>query len=399
MTNARPALTAALVVWGLGTVGLTLVPAGGAGAAAPTLCVLCAEHATADALLNVVLFVPAGALLVALGVRPPTAVALALATTLSIEAVQTALPGRYPSVLDVVANATGGAVGAALAGRRMPSGGRWAGAAVGLGILAVAAGAWLAEPVAPSPTAELWAQWQPPPIPPLDPYRGRVIAASLDAAPLPADRPLDGRWAAEGREGPGPLVLSLELAPPTETAAAFFAVADDRRHHHLVLAARDRDVLVRRRTRAGAARLREPWWTSAGVLPTARPGDTVRVGFQDRRVTVGAPGVAPATVTVTADLPVSRGWSFLYFSPGIGRHASRVLDALWLMLLFAPAGFLSTRWLDTAIAAALASLAVAAVPVSSPVVDSAQAADLVSAAAGALGGFALRRGADPGFPS
>lgn len=70
---------------------------------------------TAEVVANVVMFVPLG-LLLATSARVPRAwlaVAAGLALSAAIETTQIALPDRYPTVQDVVANTAGAALGAA----------------------------------------------------------------------------------------------------------------------------------------------------------------------------------------------------------------------------------------------------------------------------------------------
>lgn len=68
-----------------------------------------------EALANVVMFVPFGVLLVALGTRPVRAIAAALLFSGTIETVQLAIPGRVSTLQDVVLNTAGAALGALLA--------------------------------------------------------------------------------------------------------------------------------------------------------------------------------------------------------------------------------------------------------------------------------------------
>lgn len=63
---------------------------------------------------NVVMFVPLGLLLASGRVRHPWhAATIGLALSAAIETTQTLIPGRYPTMQDVVANTVGAALGAA----------------------------------------------------------------------------------------------------------------------------------------------------------------------------------------------------------------------------------------------------------------------------------------------
>ena len=93
---------------------LTLVPFAGAKPGADALCLFCGERAAADAVLNVLLYLPLGVGLALAGWNAPRAVLLSLLLSGAIEAAQIVIPGRDSSARDVLTNALGGYLGAVL---------------------------------------------------------------------------------------------------------------------------------------------------------------------------------------------------------------------------------------------------------------------------------------------
>jgi len=117
--RARPALQTvaiALLVASLIAIAvLTLTPAEGT-AEISFWCWKCGERPAVDLLLNILLFVPLGAALGLYGARFRGAAVFALSCTCLIEALQFfAVPGRYASARDIIANFSGALFGYALA--------------------------------------------------------------------------------------------------------------------------------------------------------------------------------------------------------------------------------------------------------------------------------------------
>ena len=82
---------------------------------AQVFCVLCGRAALADGLANLALFVPLGFALGLLRYPPRRAVALATGLSVAVELAQFAIPGRDPSLSDVIFNSLGAAIGVGLA--------------------------------------------------------------------------------------------------------------------------------------------------------------------------------------------------------------------------------------------------------------------------------------------
>lgn len=98
--------------------GLTLVPLPrqlAQSAATPWYCLVCGDQGMVDVLLNIALFVPFGAALGSLGLKPRHALAIGCLSALAIELLQaTLVTGRDPSLSDVLTNSVGTLLGAFL---------------------------------------------------------------------------------------------------------------------------------------------------------------------------------------------------------------------------------------------------------------------------------------------
>lgn len=101
---------AAGLIWLGGLVWLTLTPAGGPVSRIVSVCLFCGDRGAADALLNVVLFVPFG-LLAGARLGATFALGAGLALSAGVEAGQLFLAGRYTNVGDLVWNGLGAYVG------------------------------------------------------------------------------------------------------------------------------------------------------------------------------------------------------------------------------------------------------------------------------------------------
>ena len=93
---------------------VTLVPLEATDGPPPSLCVLCGDGALADGILNAALFLPLGAALSIAGWRPWRTIALGVLLSCGVETAQLVIPGRDPSLSDVLFNTLGAALGVAL---------------------------------------------------------------------------------------------------------------------------------------------------------------------------------------------------------------------------------------------------------------------------------------------
>lgn len=112
-----------LVVWLAALFALTLFPFGPPRIPGRAFVLGSAEGV--DLWLNILFFLPGGLLLVSAGLSVATTVAVAALLSQTVETLQIWIPGRYPSLLDVCANA-GGAWAGAVVGPWVLRHGRWA---------------------------------------------------------------------------------------------------------------------------------------------------------------------------------------------------------------------------------------------------------------------------------
>ena len=103
------------ILWLAVILGVTLVPLEATDGPPPILCVLCGDAALTDGILNAALFLPLGAALSVAGWRPWRTIALGALLSCGLETAQFVIPGRDPSLSDVLFNTLGTALGVGLA--------------------------------------------------------------------------------------------------------------------------------------------------------------------------------------------------------------------------------------------------------------------------------------------
>jgi hypothetical protein len=330
---------------------LTLVPNpqdATQAAASSFFCLFCEDTSSADAVLNVLLYVPFAFGLRMAGVSPRRALLVAVACTVSIELLQMkVIPGRFAGMDDIITNSIGGALGIVLAERwpriLFPTATQCRWLAIGGACAWVTTWAFTALLLQPSPpAADWWAQ-----VPSQGVYhedfKGTVLRATLDGVELHSARITNS---AELRDRVVRSGVQLEVAavigPRTSSLASIVAILNGRHSEALVLGQRGADLLFRVQLRAPAFRLRVP----AVLVPraAATPGDTVHVlarfdsAEYQVRVTSGG-----RTVERMERVSASWGWTFLLpFEYALGPEAT-FLTALWIAGLLIPLGYWAAR--------------------------------------------------------
>lgn len=310
--------------------------------AASRICLLCGDRGTADALLNLCLFVPLGLLL---GLRRRSAlnaVVLGAVVSASVESAQFFLPGRHPAIGDLVWNALGTGLGATatahlgsyFATRAQPA---WVATATAaaLGAAIIAAG-WL---LGPGQTGYRYFGLWTPDLAFMPQYRGQLLDAELDGTAVPRGAfPLDADPASELR-GDWRLSGRVEIGARPEELSPVIGIFDAQQNEILVFGADRSDLVLRERTRAKAFALDQPDLRLRGAFDHVGTGDTVlleaRREDEDRCLSLGS--------VSRCGLGFSPGqtWGLLYFVEGFGERANRILGMAWLAVLFFCVGVMS----------------------------------------------------------
>jgi hypothetical protein len=172
----------------------TLTPSPGVTSSLDFWCLACGELAALDVVANMVLFMPLGFALAAAMNRRWLPLAICVATTVMVEALQVRIiVGRDASFRDILANSVGGIIGVELALRRgrllWPT--RTAATRLALGWSAAFAGMCAATTWGLRPAfvpRSLWMQWLPPRTG-YEPFTGRLLAFDIDGIDLPLGYP------------------------------------------------------------------------------------------------------------------------------------------------------------------------------------------------------------------
>lgn len=303
-------------------------------------CFWCGEFATADFILNMLLFVPLGlALGISAGLATGAAIVIAILISGGVELAQLAIPGRYPTLSDVLAN-TLGTLAALLTVRRNRARGRITGrradhAAVlyMIVILAVVSGThYLLGPSLPE--SEWDGAWTPL-LPAMPRYPGRVLEADLGGVPIP-DGPVSDSDSARRMLAAGiPVSVRYTTTGSVDGLAPVLRLEDIRDRGVLLVGIRSPDIVVRLRRRSNDLRMHAPdaYFRSAapGVVDTA----VIRSALKDNRLCL-------MTLQGRTCTPISSpggGWSLLVRLPGsFPDEAVYLMDGLWLVVLFFPLG-------------------------------------------------------------
>lgn len=339
------ALVVAIVLIG----AMTLPGAPDAAAAAartPWWCVTCGSIGTADVIQNIALFFPLGVALASVGARRNYAIALFLALSISVEALQAlAIVGRDATLGDVLANSAGGVLGWTVATRRRQiltprrAGALGGMAAVGAAFAVVAAMAGgLLQPALSR--AEYTRARLAPDVEGRPRFAGVVLRFSLGGVSY-ADRDVPASLPAAGIDAGATVIW-----PGRVRRAATIARIDGRSGDAAFsIDQREGGIRVHAFSRASSWRLRSPT-VDVPMPPGTVAGDTVAIQFnwQGNDVVLIASSSRGRTQTA-GRYRVADGWMlFNPFTGGVRFDSHRTLwTTLWLAAWGAVIGWYAWR--------------------------------------------------------
>lgn len=318
-------------------------------------CFLCGEQWGIDILRNVALFVPLGLTIRLAGGRPGPALLGIAATSFVIEILQLFITGRITSIDDLIANTLGGILGFVAGGHLgaivLPRARQAVRAVVVAGAVVLVvfpATLWL---FGPDPTAPPYTAQFSPELVEFGRLRGTVLEAGLGDRSLVAGPVTDPRSVGEHLRGDSVIAYAVVRGGrATQRLAPVFRLVDGERDELLLLGRRDgRSLTVRFRGRARRLGLHRPSVTVADAFPDSSgngTGPAVHIAGTIRGYSISAassytvPGSMPVHVRRTIAFRPTYGWAYLMsFEPLLSPRAGS-LTTVWLVMLFAPVGYL-----------------------------------------------------------
>jgi len=286
-----------------------------------TLSLASGDEAAAELIQNLLLFVPLGLALAMRGLRWRSLLVAGVALSFTVEFLQQWIPGRDPSLGDIVANGLSTLLGGALVWTA-PS---WLhpparrAAWLSLGAAAVAAIAWLGTGwlLRPAfPHTVYYDRWTPD-IPTWPNYKGRVVSATLGPVVL-EDGPLRGgdTLLAAG----APILIRARAGPAPRRRAPLLTISDAAQRDIFIVAVDREDLLIVYRTRAAALTLSRPDLRARHALAGVQPGDTFAVAV--RRDCINT--------SCGLGYTIGDAWKLIFFPEHFPPWGLRLLNAMWV---------------------------------------------------------------------
>jgi hypothetical protein len=319
---------------------LTLTPAGSSPEAARFALEVTVFRGVADALTNILLFLPFGAAATVVFRDWRAGVLGALALSLGIETVQLWIPGRYTSPADVASNTLGGALGVLLVvGRHAwlspaPAWRQWLSwAALAMALLVLVGGSRLFAPSFPD---GVWfGQWAPDRSP-LGPYPGRIIDARVGPMPVPWGLIREPGEMRRLLERGAVVRVTIDASDPPPSRMPLLTIVESQRLIFSI-ATDSVDLVLRYRMRATQLGLDQPELRWAGAMTDVRQGDRVELAAW-RDGTTFCLSVDDVRRCGLGFVPADT-WSLLQYP--LPAPLMLIMPFVWTALLLVPAGFWS----------------------------------------------------------
>lgn len=377
------------VVWLAGLAALTLTPNGGPVARIVSFCLLCGDRGVADALLNVVLFVPLG-LLIGRGRGAVAALTAGVAVSFAVEVGQLLLRGRYSNMGDLVWNGLGAWLGAIC----LPWLRSWLPDRSSLPARAVAVGlptTWilvggillLPAPIDSGFTFDDGASLHPSPVAEDD--HGELVpvrsddASTHDLEDASMDRSPNGEWRLRAATVRRPLMRRL---------IPIVVVYDAEKSPILVLGADRGDLVLWQRTWAEAVGLDHANQRLWSGLSEHRVGRTLTLGASNTIERGLCLAVEDREVCGMGTSP-ARTWTILRSREHAPERFKLMVDIAWMATLTFSVGLLGGSVRGTLVSAGVFGLLVLVLPHLTPLV-AAGWPELVGIAVGVGAGVAFR---------
>lgn len=342
---------------------LTLVPSTSGTIDFRTLCLICGERGLADAILNVILFMPLGLLLGARIRSRVVAYVLAIGISTGIEFAQVFIPGRDSSFADIIYNGLGAVLGVGLArawrmwllpGER---GIRRLGLIATVGAVSVLVGTdYLMRPAFPSMQYD--AAWTPR-LRHVVHYEGSLLEASVGGTSTP-DGMLGESQAVRSKLLAGEPMQAVVITGAPPAGAAPLLTINGFQMEIASLSLERLDLIFRYRMRSDALRLDSPELLYREAMRGVRPGRTVRIE-------ASRPGKAYCLAVDDSRLcglgfTPADGWSLLLWSARLPAWLPALLGVVWLAGISFPSGFWSASGRHAVAGALVLVVTLAAVP-------------------------------------
>jgi hypothetical protein len=316
---------------------------------APFLCLLgCGEETVRDVLSNILLFIPLGWAF-SHWMKRRTVVLTCLAVTIVIETLQaTAIPGRDPSLRDIVSDLAGGAVGTWLFAQWRVL--VWPRPRMSLGLGGAAAAFWLLVLAVTGlgnrlvSSGAVWFGFWAPELAYYQQYRGQLLSVRQDGW-IPAN----GRITASGplreaiQRDSFRLTVQVISGPKPSGPSLIFAIIDGDRRSQVLLGQERSAIWLRWRNRFEAWDLRGTT-LRIPISPGISPGSpvTIETGRDHRNLVLRASS-GGESAEVRVPQTVGLGWtSMLPFNLAISTEW-KVFNPIWLAGLILPLAYWFAR--------------------------------------------------------